>query len=183
MAFWLNVHYIVVLAWAIYYLYNSISYDVPWRGCSNAWNSPKCASEYDLARTERECYERMGPNNQVCKVNSTLFTSPVKEYWEWVIPQWDCMLLYWYFFSRKNVLQVTSGMGELGSVRWPLAFTLFLAWIACYFAIWKGVKWTGKVCHSNLFATTVAKIEFNQYLKCTKNGIICWIKSILDYNF
>ncbi|CAG2108127.1 unnamed protein product [Medioppia subpectinata] len=129
MAFWLNVYYIVVLSWAMYYLYHSLSYDVPWRGCSNPWNSPKCKSEYDLASTERECFIKYGPTTAFCKTNSSHFTSPVKEYWE------------------KNVLQQTSGMGEIGGLRWPLALTLLIAWIACYFAIWKGVKWTGKIVY------------------------------------
>lgn len=82
MAFWLNVYYIVVLAWALYYLYNSLSWDVPWRGCTNAWNSPKCKSEYDLAASERECFIKFGVTHQQCRANSSLFTSPVKEYWE-----------------------------------------------------------------------------------------------------
>jgi solute carrier family 6 GABA transporter-like protein 1 len=82
MAFWLNIYYIVVLSWALYYLFYSINWDVPWRGCSNPWNSPKCRSEYDLADEERECYIRYGAATQTCKINTTLFTSPVKEYWE-----------------------------------------------------------------------------------------------------
>jgi solute carrier family 6 GABA transporter-like protein 1 len=82
MAFWLNVYYIVVLAWALYYLYYSINWDVPWRGCSNSWNSPKCRSEYDLADEERQCYIKYGAGAQTCKINTTIFTSPVKEYWE-----------------------------------------------------------------------------------------------------
>lgn len=84
MAFWLNVYYIVVLAWAMYYFYNSIAADVPWRGCNNWWNTGRCRSEYDLADEERRCYIDRGSHDHTCKVNSSLYTSPVKEYWEYV---------------------------------------------------------------------------------------------------
>ena len=42
MAFWLNSYYVVVLAWAIYYFYQSFSTVLPWSTCSNAWNTPNC---------------------------------------------------------------------------------------------------------------------------------------------
>ena len=39
-----NVYYEVILAWSLRYLYDSFSYDLPWKYCSNAWNS-ECCSE------------------------------------------------------------------------------------------------------------------------------------------
>lgn len=49
------------------------------------------------------------------------------------------------YIFRRNVLQISSGIGVPGEVRWELALTLLLAWVLCYFCIFKGVKWTGKV--------------------------------------
>lgn len=115
MAFWLNTYYIVVLSWALYYIFTSLRWDVLWRTCDNWWNTPLCQSEYE--------------RDNVSFPNATEVKSPVKEYWE------------------NNVLQITPGLGEPGEVRWPLAGTLALAWVLCYFCIWKGVKWTGKVVY------------------------------------
>lgn len=46
---------------------------------------------------------------------------------------------------RRRVLRISSGIDEIGELHWDMALCLLLAWILCYFCIWKGVKSTGKV--------------------------------------
>ncbi|XP_064487151.1 sodium- and chloride-dependent GABA transporter 1-like isoform X2 [Ornithodoros turicata] len=118
MSFWLNTYYVVVLAWALYYIYSALSSDVPWRTCDNWWNTINCRSEYESFN----CTTMTCPSPEMLR-------SPVKEYWE------------------GNVLQITEGLDEPGDLRAPLAITLLIAWVLCYFCIWKGVKWTGKVVY------------------------------------
>lgn len=131
MAFWLNTFYIVVLAWALYYIWSALSYggDVPWRSCSNPWNTGKCKSEYEIAADYRQCALTAFKPEEQCRVNTTGLKSPVVEFWE------------------REALQVTTGLDDLGNIRPALAVSLAIVWILCYFCIWKGVKWTGKVVY------------------------------------
>ncbi|MGH0189387.1 UNVERIFIED_CONTAM: hypothetical protein FKN15_035209, partial [Acipenser sinensis] len=56
-------------------------------------------------------------------------TSPTMEFWE------------------RRVLKISGGIEEVGSLHWEMTLCLLLAWIICYFCVWKGVKSTGKVVY------------------------------------
>lgn len=43
------------------------------------------------------------------------------------------------------MLSISSGIEELGAVRWELLLCQLACWIASYFCVWKGVRSTGKV--------------------------------------
>uniref|UniRef100_A0A672YP74 Transporter n=1 Tax=Sphaeramia orbicularis TaxID=375764 RepID=A0A672YP74_9TELE len=94
------VSYIVIQAWAFFYLFSSFSAEVPWASCKNPWNT-----KYHV-----------------------FFGNTVS-------------------FCRRRVLGISQGIEQIGSLRWELALCLLLAWILCYFCVWKGVRSTGKVVY------------------------------------
>ncbi|XP_058022617.1 sodium- and chloride-dependent taurine transporter isoform X3 [Ahaetulla prasina] len=67
----LNVYYIVILAWGLYYLFQSFSHTLPWAHCQQEWNTEHCVE--DTLRKNKTLW---------LSFNATNFTSPVIEFWE-----------------------------------------------------------------------------------------------------
>lgn len=69
---------------------------------------------------------------------------------------------------RRRALRISSGIDHMGSLNWDLALCLFIAWVICYFCIWKGTKSTGKVGERNPYFSCL----FLSYLKASWRVVI-----------
>ncbi|XP_071768766.1 sodium- and chloride-dependent GABA transporter 2 [Centroberyx gerrardi] len=64
-----SIYYIIILAWAFFYLFSSFTSELPWSSCRNSWNTENCV-EFD---------GRADHINWTVAENAT---SPEREFWE-----------------------------------------------------------------------------------------------------
>lgn len=117
---WLNIYYIIIISWALYYFCYSFQAVLPWGTCGNWWNTEACVAFDEVA------------NHSVIaelKANNITPRDSVVEFWD------------------RNVLRITDGVDDMGTFVWPLFGALLFSWLLTYFSIWKGVKVTGKIMY------------------------------------
>uniref|UniRef100_A0A8C6MZU8 Transporter n=1 Tax=Mus spicilegus TaxID=10103 RepID=A0A8C6MZU8_MUSSI len=66
---YLNIYYIIILAWALFYLFSSFTWELPWTTCTNSWNT-------------EHCVDFLNHSSARGVSSSENFTSPVMEFWE-----------------------------------------------------------------------------------------------------
>ncbi|CAG0880902.1 unnamed protein product [Darwinula stevensoni] len=103
MSFLLSTYYNVIIAWALYFMFNSFRSELPWSDCSNLWNSRLCSlngtlnvsNSVERTPTEDFYYERM---LQI----STGIEEPGTLRWELVLSLFVAWVLV-YFSLWKSV--------------------------------------------------------------------------------
>ncbi|KAF3861046.1 hypothetical protein F7725_001301 [Dissostichus mawsoni] len=80
--FFSNTYYIMVLAWAFYYLIKSFNSTLPWSTCDNEWNTPNCIEIF----RHQDCINGSLANdtingNMTCAELANA-RSPIIEFWE-----------------------------------------------------------------------------------------------------
>jgi len=133
-SFYTNTYYIMVLTWAVYYFYRSFTLTLPWSNCNNAWNTQACVSATNTTK--------LISANNTYNISNTNYVDAVDEFWE------------------KEVLQISGGITEVGSLRIELAVCLLVAWLVCYVCICKGIKTTGKIVYFTALFPYVVLIAF-----------------------
>lgn len=117
----------VIVALLNFYYIIVLAWGIFYLSNSFTWTLPwsTCNNTWNTA----SCMEFQRRNDSIDQSHMENATSPVIEFWE------------------RRVLRISSGIDEIGTLHWDLALCLLLAWVLCYFCIWKGVKSTGKVVY------------------------------------
>lgn len=140
-------YYNMIIAWAMIFLCESFTSQLPWSTCDNKWNSENCSLKHEEALKEaREgcaadyanstfkkglCHYQdlvSGNMSEVRLLNVSL-VRPAHEYF------------------HHAVLEMTDGLMELGTTRWQLALALLGCWVIVFFVIMKGPQSTGKAAY------------------------------------
>lgn len=66
-AFYVSFYYNVIIAWSLFYVFNSLTSKLPWDSCDNSWNTELC---------RKTCY-----NDTLLPCNAS--RSPSKEYFKY----------------------------------------------------------------------------------------------------
>ncbi|XP_009077773.1 PREDICTED: sodium- and chloride-dependent glycine transporter 2-like, partial [Acanthisitta chloris] len=139
------IYYNIILCYTLFYLFASFVPVLPWASCNNPWNTPDCKDKNKLLldsciigdhpkiqiKNSTFCmsaYPNLTMVNFTREGNKT-FVSGSEEYFK-------------YF-----VLKISAGIEYPGEIRWPLALSLFLAWVIVYASLAKGIKSSGKVVY------------------------------------
>ncbi|XP_035213043.1 sodium-dependent dopamine transporter-like isoform X1 [Stegodyphus dumicola] len=120
-SWYVSFYYNVIIGWTIYFMVSSMTSELPWIRCGNEWNTERCWGGLN------------GSTNISSLGNSTVVpnnrTSPALE-----------------FFDRGVLeLHLSKGFDDLGAPKWQLVLCVFSVFVILYFALFKGVKSSGKV--------------------------------------
>ncbi|NXX13854.1 SC6A7 protein, partial [Podargus strigoides] len=113
-----SLYYNVVIAWALYYLGSSFQSPLPW-SCRAPGNADLCQVV--------TCW--------CCVLQNTSGTASGASASE----------IFWH--ERVLGVPQSSGLGDPGPVRWPLALCLLAAWILLFLCALKGARSSGKVLY------------------------------------
>lgn len=79
-------------------------------------------------------------------------------------------------------LHKSSGLKNVGGLRWQLMLCLFLIFTIVYFSLWKGVKTSGKVAALGPLVFSTALITHQLILTCALPPCqVVWVTATLPY--
>ena len=106
--------------------------------------------------------------------SSIYFTADLKSMYQ---------LVLYVHFARRKVLWISSGIHQIGSLKWDLVLCLLLAWIVVYLCIFKGIRTSGKVMLSISLTKGYMKTRYSCIHTSSRVGNIFVWKAVNPVSF
>jgi len=124
------LYYNVIISWCLYYLFASMTDQLPWETCDHAWNTYRCFTTEQYANLSSNATHVEQGGHNISRID---LKSPSDEYY------------------YRQVLQMTpvdeGGISDSGTIVWQLALCLLLCWMLVFFVLVKGIASLGKVVY------------------------------------
>ncbi|ESP01647.1 hypothetical protein LOTGIDRAFT_200147, partial [Lottia gigantea] len=169
-----TVHYNMIMAWTLYYLSQSFYTELPWTTCGNEWNTDKCTTLSGIKnKTEYNTSVSFnnggnGTTSYLVQLNTSIHSkgsASAEEFW------------------RYGILDISSGVTEIGGIKWQLIVVFIVAWIVVFLCMFKGIKSVGKVVYVTVLLPYVLLFILlirGVTLKGSLDGILYFLKP--DFN-
>nr|XP_011456838.2 sodium- and chloride-dependent glycine transporter 1 [Crassostrea gigas] len=141
------VYYNIIITWTIYFLYHSLRAVLPWSTCNNAWNTENCYVRGESVWTNSTVNTTMGYNTTGVNMTGLLLPSGIANGTSNGTSDLAGRITASEEFWQNEVLQITEGIEDLGTIRWELLICLAIAWIVIFLCLCKGVKSSGRVVY------------------------------------
>ena len=127
-----SIYYNVIMAYCLFYLFNSMRAVLPWTFCDEAWADARCYVRGGNSSSRGDTTCAAGSSGGLSCRGDEPQTSE-EQYWE------------------RRVLRIRdSGFGEFGDIgqmNMELGFYLLLSWVLVLICLSKGIKSSGKVVY------------------------------------
>ena len=127
------IYYNVIMAYCLFYLFNSFSLVLPWTECDPHWSDERC---YVRGSNTSDSGQQMKDKCIADGIGGCVDLQPQtseEQFWE------------------RKVLDIRmeglGDFGDLGELKMDLAFYLLLSWIVVLLCLSKGIKSSGKVVY------------------------------------
>ena len=188
--FLVNIYYVVITAWALFYLAIGFQKTLPWGSCEESWNTYNC---YSLSY-EKNCQEKYGNDFTYYKKNCTTIQEYCHEHgydtgsyitgclkdgnytpFKDVVGEFGVSPAEDYFNGRVlGINKDESGLrydwDDYGSIQGHLVGCLAAAWVLVCLSLIKGIQSYGKVAYvitlSPYFVLTALLSKFFQNFFC-----------------
>lgn len=140
------IYYNMVIGWSLYYLFACFQKNLPWKDCTNDFNTPYCYSKREA--DDCEALPNATWFNQTC-YNETWKDLADPDVLAWLknVSHADNRVSASEEYLNYEVLDRSDKIEDTEYVKWDLALCLLAAWVLCFVCVIKGIKSSGKAVY------------------------------------